>query len=345
MARLINLALADILLQYPKTIVFGEDVSKLGGVYSVTSGLREKFGPLRVMDTLLDEQSILGLAIGLAHNGFLPIPEIQFLAYLHNAEDQVRGEAATLSFLSNGQFSNPMVIRIAGLASQKGTGGHFHNENSLAVFRDIPGIVLACPSNGADAVSMLRTCVALAQEQHRIVIFVEPIALYMTRDLHEPGDHLWESIYRPPGKGEEIAFGEPGIHDDGEDLCIVTYGNGYYLSRQVAKKLEDERGIRSKIVDLRWLVPINEQAVLNAVNSCQHILIVDECRRSGSISEAIYTLFAEMNVTLPMARITAEDSFIPIGNAAKLVLPDVERIFDASMALIDREAPSGTKAN
>ena len=131
----------------------------------------------------------------MAHNNILPIPEIQFLAYLHNAEDQVRGEAATLSFFSNGQYTNPMVIRIAGLAYQKGFGGHFHNDNSFNVLRDIPGVIVACPSNGADAVAMLNESVRLAREEQRIVVFLEPIALYMTKDLHEDKDTEWSFIY------------------------------------------------------------------------------------------------------------------------------------------------------
>ena len=138
-----------------------------------------------MIDTLLDEQSILGLAIGMGHNGFIPIPEIQFLAYLHNAEDQIRGEAATLPFFSNGQFTNPMVLRIAGLGYQKGFGGHFHNDNSVAVLRDIPGLIIACPQPARMQRKMLRECVRLAREEQRVVVFLEPIALYPMRDLHE----------------------------------------------------------------------------------------------------------------------------------------------------------------
>ena len=151
LSRHLNLALREILSSGSEAVIFGEDVGKKGGVYGVTGGLQKDFGRARVFDTLLDEQAILGLAIGMAHNGFVPIPEIQFLAYLHNAEDQIRGEAATLPFFSNGQFSNPMVLRIAGLGYQKGFGGHFHNDNSFAVLRDIPGLILACPSTGPDA--------------------------------------------------------------------------------------------------------------------------------------------------------------------------------------------------
>ena len=113
----------------------------------------------------------------MAQHGLLLIPEILVLAYFHNAEDQLRGEAATLSFFSQSQYTNPMVIRIAGLAYQKGFGGHFHNDNSLAIFRDIPGVIVACPSNGADAVKMLRTAVEHAYKNGRIVVFIEPIAL------------------------------------------------------------------------------------------------------------------------------------------------------------------------
>jgi 2-oxoisovalerate dehydrogenase E1 component len=345
MARLINLAMADLMLQYPQVVMCGEDVGKKGGVYGVTAGLQNKFGRARVTDTLLDEQSILGLAIGMAHNGFIPMPEIQFLAYVHNAEDQIRGEAATLPFFSNGEFTNPMVIRIAGLAYQKGFGGHFHNDNSLAVFRDIPGVVIAVPSNGRDASKMLRTCVKLAHQKQRVVVFVEPIALYMTRDLHQEGDNLWTSIYEPPGVNE-IEFGEIGVfcrneNGDGDDLCIVTYGNGYYLSRQAEKILQEQHGIRCKVVDIRWLAPLNEQAILDAAADAKHVLIVDECRRTGSQSEALTTLFYEQDKKVacgekPLARVTADDSFIPLAEAANLVLPSVEGIVKDAIKLINK---------
>ncbi|MFQ6024241.1 MAG: thiamine pyrophosphate-dependent enzyme [Acidiferrobacterales bacterium] len=335
MARLINLALADIMLQYDNTVVFGEDVARKGGVYSVTTGLYEKFGAGRVIDTLLDEQTILGLAIGLAHNGFLPIPEIQFLAYLHNAEDQLRGEAATLSFFSNDQFTNPMVVRIAGLAYQKGFGGHFHNDNSFAVLRDIPGLVIACPSNGRDAVQMLRTCVAAAHEQKRVVVFLEPIALYMTRDLYEQGDDQWVSVYEPPGEGAPIEIGELGVYGDGQDLCIVSYANGYFLSRQATRTLEQRYRIRSSLVDLRWIAPMAEERLVEVVRPYKNILIVDECRRTGSLSEALVTLLTERLDERPtIARVTAEDSFIPLAAAANLVLPSVEGIVACALKLL-----------
>jgi len=333
MARLLSWALADLMLAYPEIVVAGEDVGPKGGVYNVTAKLHQRFGSARVVNTLLDEQAILGLAIGMAHNGFIPMPEIQFLAYVHNAEDQIRGEAATLSFFSNGQYTNPMVIRIAGLGYQKGFGGHFHNDNSLAVFRDIPGIILAVPSNGRDAVHMLRECVRLAREEQRVVVFIEPIALYMTRDLHEEGDGLWTSIYEAPGEGRPIALGDVGVHGDGTELAIVTYGNGYYLSRQAEKLLAAE-GVKARVIDMRWLGPVDEDKLLAAVGEAKRILIVDECRITGSQSEGLMALFTERAPGKKLRRIAADDSFIPLGKAATLTLPSRDGIVAAAKELL-----------
>ncbi len=328
MSRLINWALTDLMLEHREIALMGEDVGAKGGVYGVTQKLSDRFGPDRVIDTLLDEQSILGLAIGMAHNGFVPMPEIQFLAYLHNAEDQIRGEAATLSFFSNGQYTNPMVLRIAGLGYQKGFGGHFHNDNSLAVLRDIPGVIIACPSHGSDAAKMIRECVRLAREEQRVVVFVEPIALYPMRDLHEAKDSAWMDMY--PAPDEKIALGEVGVTGDGP-LAIVTYGNGNYLSQQASKMLAEE-GIKSRVIDMRWLAPLPVEGILNALEGAEKVLVVDECRTTGSQSEALLAMLHE-RCDLPSARIAAEDSFIATGPAYAATMPSSESIAEAAEAL------------
>ena len=274
-------------------------------------------------------------------NNILPITEIQFLAYFHNAEDQLRGEAATLSFFSNQQYTNPMIIRIAGLAYQRGFGGHYHNDNSIAALRDIPGVIIACPSNGRDAVAMMRECVRLALEEQRVIVFLEPIALYMTRDLHEAKDKDWTSVYEPPGSGPAVALGEVHTEGQGTDLAIVTYGNGYYMSRQAQKKLSEEQGIDARVIDLRWLAPLPEDALLSATAACDRILIVDECRHTGSQSEGLMALFAEARPEAITRRITAEDSFIPLGNASTLTLPNREMILAAAIDCVR----SGTQAD
>ena len=332
MNRLINWTLTDLMLEHGEIVMAGEDVGRKGGVYGVTQKLQSRFGPARVIDTLLDEQSILGLAIGLAHNGFLPIPEIQFLAYLHNAEDQIRGEAATLSFFSNGQYTNPMVVRIAGLGYQKGFGGHFHNDNSLSVLRDIPGVIVACPSNGADAALMLRECVRLAREEQRIVVFIEPIALYPMRDFLAEGDKGWMRAY--PDPSERCALGEVAVHGTGTDLAIISYANGCYLSRQAAETLAGT-GIESRVIDMRWLAPLPEDALLRETEGCKAVLIVDECRRTGSQSEGLMTLFSERS-GLPAARVTAEDCFIATGPAYAAPLPSKDGIVAVARKLAGR---------
>ncbi|MGJ8596542.1 dehydrogenase E1 component subunit alpha/beta [Sulfitobacter sp.] len=328
--RLISWTLSDLMLEHGEIVVAGEDVGRKGGVYGITQKLQNRFGPDRVIDTLLDEQSILGLAIGMAHNGFIPIPEIQFLAYLHNAEDQLRGEAATLSFFSDGQFTNPMVLRIAGLGYQKGFGGHFHNDNSLAVLRDIPGLIIACPSNGADAAMMLRECVRLAREEQRVVVFVEPIALYPMRDLHQDGDAGWLTTYPAPDR--RIPIGEIGVNGKGTDLAIVSYANGYYLSTKAQKNLQ-ESGINVRVIDMRWLAPLPVKAILEATKDCTNVLIVDECRTTGSQSEALMAHFTEAGRTR-VSRIAAEDSFIATGPAYAATLPSTESIIAAATALV-----------
>ena len=192
-----------------------------------------------MFDTLLDETSILGLALGTAVSGFVPMPEIQYLAYLHNAEDQLRGEAATLQFFSQGQYRNGMVVRIAGYGYQKGFGGHFHNDDSIAVLRDIPGLVIASPARPDDAAAMLRTCVAAAKVDGCVCAFLEPIALYHTRDLYEDGDDLW--LARPTT--DHVPLGSARTYGDGRDLTILTWGNGLRMSLRVARRLEG-RGIQ-----------------------------------------------------------------------------------------------------
>lgn len=343
MAKLINYGLADILLRYPNSVIFGEDVAQKGGVYNVTDGLFKKFGLRRVFNSPLDETSILGTALGFAHNGLLPIPEIQFLAYVHNAEDQLRGEASTLSFFSQGQFTNPMVVRVAGLAYQKGFGGHFHNDNSIAVFRDLPGVIIAIPSNGPDAVKMMRACVRMAETEGRVVVFIEPIALYMTKDLHQEGDRGWSFTY--PHPEEEIQPGEFAVYGEGEDVLIITYGNGYYYSRQAEKELREKLQVSCKVVDLRWIAPLNWIELIKLAKSYEKICIVEECRKTGSLSEGLVAGIVERwpeGQKWPRIKVVAaDDCFIPLGPAAAAGLPKKAEIIAGVLELMKKGSSRG----
>lgn len=329
LAQSINATLAEVMVAVPEAMVFGEDVAVKGGVYGVTRGLRKTFGAARVFDTLLDEQTILGTALGAAVAGLLPIPEIQYLAYLHNAEDQLRGEAATLRFFSNGQYQNGMVVRVAGLAYQLGFGGHFHNDNSVAVLRDIPGLVLAVPSHPADAPGLMRTCVALAKEEGRVCVFLEPIARYHTRDLHAPEDKGWLAPYTG-AHGDE--FGRVTVHGEGTDVLIVTFGNGVFMSLRAAERLVED-GITCSVLDLRWLTPLPEVELLERAHGFERVLIVDETRRSEGVSESIVTLLVDHGYRGAIARVTSLDSFIPLGAAADQVLVQEDDIIRAVQRL------------
>lgn len=329
LAQGINAAVAGLLASRDNVLVFGEDVARKGGVYGVTRGLLKKFGPARVFDTLLDEQSILGMALGTGLAGFLPIPEIQYLAYLHNAADQLRGEGATLRFFSQGQYHNPMIVRIASYGYQKGFGGHFHNDNSIAALRDIPGVVIASPARADDAAAMLHTCAALSEVDGRVCVFLEPIALYHTRDLHCPGDAGWLA----PLGGEAVPLGSARVYGDGTDLTLVTFANGVPMSLRVARRLAD-RGIRTRVLDLRWLSPLPIKDLLRHADTTGRVLIVDETRRTGGVSEAVVTALLDAGLLGVVRRVTSEDSFIPLGPAANHVLLSEQTIEKTAVEMV-----------
>ncbi|MDQ3617991.1 MAG: thiamine pyrophosphate-dependent enzyme [Pseudomonadota bacterium] len=330
----INHALHDIFAKYPETILFGEDVAQKGGVYTVTRGLQKAFGSRRVFNTLLDETMILGMAQGFANVGLLPIPEIQYLAYFHNACDQLRGEAASLQFFSNDQYRNPMVVRIAGLGYQRGFGGHFHNDNSITALRDIPGLVVGCASRGDDAATMLRTLTALAKVDGRVSVFLEPIALYMTKDLYEAGDGAWLTRY--PAPGEAMVLGEGRVylpHDggSGDELVILTYGNGVPMSLRAARRIEQKHGWKARVVDLRWLVPLNDAYIVEQTRHAQRIIVVDEGRRSAGVGEGVITAIAEGGYGgRPFQRVVGVDTYTPLAGAALLVIPGEDDIVAAA---------------
>ena len=331
LAESINGTLDELLSADRRVIVFGEDVGVKGGVYGVTARLARQHGAARVFDTLLDEQAILGLGLGAGLAGLIPIPEVQYLAYLHNAEDQLRGEAATLPFFSRGRFTNPMVVRIAGLGYQKGFGGHFHNDNAVAVLRDIPGLVVACPARADDAAAMLRTCVAAAITDSTLSVFLEPIALYHRRDLYQTGDQAWLAIdhdnHVPIGRARSYGSGS-------EALTMISFGNGVLMSLRVARRLA-AAGIAAQVLDLRWLAPLPVEDILAAALSTGKVLVVDETRHSGGVGEGVLTALVEAGFSGPIQRVASEDSFVPLGTAADHVLLSEDEIEKGALALAE----------
>jgi 2-oxoisovalerate dehydrogenase E1 component len=335
LAQAINRTLADEMADRPGMLVFGEDVARKGGVYGVTRGLQRTFGSGRVFDSPLDEQSILGMALGAGLAGLLPVPEIQYLAYLHNAADQIRGEAATLSFFSRAQYRNPLVVRVPGLAYQQGFGGHFHNDNGLAALRDIPGLVVACPARPDDAAAMLRTCLAAAELDGSVSVFVEPIALYHERDLFEAGDGGWLADYEPRSRWSltHVPLGSGRLYGSGQDLTIISFGNGVRLSLRAARTLA-ANGIACRVLDLRWLAPLPYEDILRAAAATGRVLVADETRRTGGVSESVLTTLVDAGFTGRMARVASHDSFLPLGDATAAVLLSEAAIEDAAIDLL-----------
>jgi 2-oxoisovalerate dehydrogenase E1 component len=329
----INQALHDLLAKDPEALLFGEDVAQKGGVYTVTKGLNKTFKGSRVFNTLLDETMILGLAQGYANMGMLPLPEIQYLAYFHNACDQIRGEAASLQFFSNNQYRNPMVMRVASLGYQKGFGGHFHNDNSITALRDIPGLVVGCPSRGDDAAMMLRTLMALAKVDGRVCAFLEPIALYMTKDLYEAGDGQWQFDY--PAPDQAMTLGEGRVYNEAaNDLVVFTFGNGVPMALRAARTIEKELGWQVRVVDLRWLAPLNDGFIAAQAKTAKRILVLDEGRKSAGVGEGVITAIVEGGCgATPLHRVVGADTFTPLAGAALLVLPGEADVVAAAHSL------------
>ncbi len=335
LAILINQALHDLFCKYPEALLFGEDVAQKGGVYTVTKGLHKTFKGARIFNTLLDETTILGLAQGFANMGMLPLPEIQYLAYFHNACDQIRGEACSLQFFSNGQYRNPMVMRIASLGYQRGFGGHFHNDNSITALRDIPSLVVGCPSRGDDAATMLRTMMALAKVDGRVCAFLEPISLYMAKDLYQAADGQWQFDYPPPA--EAMTFGAGRVyHPEACDLLVISFGNGVPMSLRAARNVAERHQVGVRVLDLRWLVPLNEAEIALHAAQCKAVLVVDEGRRSAGVGEGVLTALMEAGLgDKPVRRVVGADTFTPLAGAAFLVLPGEDDVVAAAEQLLD----------
>jgi 2-oxoisovalerate dehydrogenase E1 component len=224
-----------------------------------------------------------------------------------------------------------MVVRVAGLAYQKGFGGHFHNDNAVGVLRDIPGIVVAVPARGDDAAAMLRTCLASADIDGTVSVFLEPIALYHSRDLHEPGDGQWLSPYAAPPAwaNAHIPIGRARTYGDGRDIVLVSFGNGVPMSLRVARRL-GEAGIGARVLDLRWISPLPVEDLLREASATHRVLVVDETRASGGVSEGVVTALVDAGYTGRIARVVATDSYIPLGDAANHVLLSEAHIFSAA---------------
>ena len=224
-----------------------------------------------------------------------------------------------------------MVVRIAGYGYQRGFGGHFHNDDAVGVLRDMPGLVLASPARPDDAAAMLVTCAESALVDGSVCVFLEPIALYHERDLHEEGDAGW--LAAPTG--EHVPVGAARTYLDGNDLTIVSFANGLRLSLRAARRLEAQ-GVRARVLDLRWLTPLPVDDIVREANATGRVLVVDETRRSGGVGEGVIAELVDAGFDGPIGRVASKDSFVPLGDSAQLVLVSEDEIEAAALALLAR---------
>jgi 2-oxoisovalerate dehydrogenase E1 component len=244
-----------------------------------------------------------------------------------------------MQFFSQGAYKNPMVVRVAGLAYQEGFGGHFHNDNAVGVLRDIPGLVVACPARPDDAAAIMRTLIASAQVDGAVSVFLEPIALYHTRDLYADGDRGWVAGYAPPSQWADvhapIGRGRVDVVGTGADLTIITFGNGVRMSLRASARLAAE-GVGSRVLDLRWLAPLPVADIIREAAATGRVLIVDETRRSGGVGEGVLAALVDAGYVGVARRVASIDSFIPLGPAARHVLVSEESIIEGARGLLAR---------
>jgi 2-oxoisovalerate dehydrogenase E1 component len=292
----INHALAEEMEYNPKMIIYGEDVAgKKGGVFTATKGLTDKFGWERVFNSPLAEASIVGTAFGLSVRGFKPVVEIQFGDYIWPAFMQIRDEVTMLRYRSNGNFSCPMVIRVA--VGGYIRGGLYHSQSIESFFTHIPGIRVVFPSNAADAKGLLKT----ACRENDPVLFLEHKGMYRQGFAAAPEP---DSEYLMP-------FGVAGVKQEGDDITVITYGMMVHRTLAAAKKLDD---VSVEVIDLRTLNPLDEDAIFNSVRKTGKVLIVHEDTFTGGFGGEIASRIADtcfQHLDGPIKRVAAKDSPVP----------------------------------
>jgi pyruvate/2-oxoglutarate/acetoin dehydrogenase E1 component len=280
-----------------RVLLFGEDIGPKGGVHAVTLGLQEKFGTARVFDTSLNEEGIIGRAVGMALAGLMPVPEIQFRKYSEPATEQIH-DCGTMRWRTNNRFAAPMVLRIPGGFFK--CGDPWHSQTNEVEFVHNPGWKVAVPSNAEDAVGLLRASL----RGNDPVIFFEHRAMY---------DDSWAR--RPwPGDDFVLPFGNAKKTREGDSITIVTWG------AMVPRCEAAADGVSADVIDLRTLMPWDKEAVLESVRRTRRCLIVHEDLRTGGFGAEIAAVVADeafLDLDAPVARVTMPD--IPSPHHPKLL--------------------------
>ncbi|MEU4695213.1 alpha-ketoacid dehydrogenase subunit beta [Actinoplanes sp. NPDC023714] len=312
MANALNRALRDALRADDTVMVFGEDVGPLGGVFRITDGLTAEFGDQRCFDTPLAESGILGMAIGMAMNGLRPVVEMQFDAFAYPAFEQLVSHAAKMRNRTRGRVGIPLVIRVPYAG---GVGGvEHHCDSSEAYYAHTPGLHVVAPADPADAYGLLRAAI----ESPDPVVFLEPKKLYFSRaeaDL---------SLPVPP-------IGRAVVRREGTDATLIAYGPAVPVALEAAEAAAQE-GRSLQVVDLRSIVPFDDETVCAAVRSTGRAVVVAEAAGFASVSSEVVARVTERcfhSLHAPIRRVTGFDIPYPPPKLEHVQLPSVDRILDA----------------
>jgi pyruvate dehydrogenase E1 component beta subunit len=312
LAQALNRALADALTDDPGVVIFGEDVGTLGGVFRITDGLTARFGESRCFDTPLAEAGIVGTAVGMAMNGMRPVVEMQFDAFAYPAFEQIVDHVAKMGNRTRGAVRLPLVIRIP---YGGGIGGvEHHSDSSEAYYAHTPGLLVVSPATPQDAYGLLRAAIASPDP----VVFLEPKKLYWSTgevDTHAPLPEL----------------GRARIAREGTDATLITYGPSVSVALAAAEEAEQE-GRSLQVVDLRSIVPFDDETVCAAVRSTGRAVVVAESPGFASVASEIAARVSERcfhHLEAPVRRVTGFDTPFAPPKLESYYLPGIDRILDA----------------
>jgi 2-oxoisovalerate dehydrogenase E1 component beta subunit len=312
LVQAVNDALRVEMRRDPRIVVLGEDVGRFGGVFRATDGLQKEFGPDRCIDTPLAESGIVGTAIGMALYGLRPVPEIQFGDYVYPAVDQIINELAKFRYRSGGEYPAPVVVRMPIGGGIK--GGHYHSQSPEAMFTQVPGLKVVCPSNPADAKGLLTSAIRGDDP----VIFMEPKFFYRKPKAEVPaGEYL-------------IPLGEAKVVRPGSQVTVIAWSAMVAMALEAAEK-GAARGFDLEVIDLRTLVPFDQDRILASAKKTGRVVIVHEAPRTSGFGAELAATIQEkaiLHLEAPILRVTGFDTPFPY-TLEREYLPDADRILDA----------------
>ncbi len=314
-------AIDEEMLRNPDMICQGEDIGLLGGAFGVTDGLQAKYGNKRVVDMPISEAAIIGSAVGMALNGKTVMAEMQFIDFISCGFDQIVNMMATYHYRTAGEVNMPVVVR--GPAGAYGGGALYHSQMNEAWFCNSPGLKVVCPSTPYDAKGLLKASL----RDGNPVIFFEIKELYRRRELEE----------ELPSEDYIVPLGKAAIRREGTDVTFVSYGQNVYHCLAAADELA-KQGVHAEVIDIRTLVPLDEETIYNSIAKTNRVIVVNEapmtCGFAGEIVARITTNAFDL-LDAPPVRITRLDTPVPWVKPLELyVLPSVEKLVNAALQTV-----------